>query len=248
MTRALLPPLITFVVVILGLQAATKLLHVPEWLLPPPSRVAASLINDRTELSEAVLRTGLSAVEGFAISAVTGFAIAVLLSSNRWIHRALYPYAIFFQTVPIIAIAPLLVIWFGQGPPTVIASAAIVSVFPVIANTLTGLTSTDPALLDLFRLYGGGWFATLTKLRIPAALPTVMTGMEIAAGLAVIGAIVGEFIGGGGLGRVVGIAIRQQRTDKVFATVFFATLLGAGLVGVVTLLRRLVLRRWTAIP
>ena len=125
-----------------------------------------------------------------------------------------------------------------------IASASIVSVFPVIANTLSGLLRTDPALLDLFKLYGAGRIATLTKLRIPSAMPTVLTGLEIAAGLAVIGAIVGEFIGGSGLGSVIDAAKTQQRTDKVFAAVFLASLLGATLVGTVTLTKKLALLRW----
>src|SRR5213075_2138516 len=131
----------------------------------------------------------------FAGSALFGISIAVFLSSSRGIQRAFFPYAVFFQTVPIVAIAPLLVIWFGYGMRTVIASAFIVSIFPVIANTLTGLLSTDPALRDLFRLYGASPSATLWKLRLPAALPQILTGLRIAGGLAVIGAIVGEFIG-----------------------------------------------------
>ena len=147
-------------------------------------------------------------------------------------QRAFYPYAIFFQIVPIVAIAPLLVIWFGYGARAVVAAAFIVSVFPVIANTLAGLLSVDPALRDLFRLYGASRAATLWKLQLPWALPYVLTGLRIAAGLAVIGAIVGEFVGGGGLGVVVLEAMRQQRTDLVFAAVGYASLLGLALFGV----------------
>ena len=112
-------------------------------------------------------------------------------------QRAFYPYAVFFQTVPIIAIAPLLVIWFGYGMQTVIASAFVVSIFPVIANTLTGILSTDPALARSVPALRGLTRVTLFKLRFPAALPQILTGLRVAAGLAVIGAIVGEFIGGG---------------------------------------------------
>ena len=133
--------------------------------------------------------------------------------------------------MPIIAIAPLLVIWFGYGMRTVIASAFIVSIFPVIANTLNGILSTDPALRDLFRLYGASPAVTLWKLRFPAALPQILTGLRIAGGLAVIGAIVGEFIGGQGLGSVVDVARTQQRTDKVFAAVLLASVLGLALFG-----------------
>ena len=151
------------------------------------------------------------------------------LAASPWIQRAFYPYAIFFQIVPIVAIAPLLVIWFGYGPRAVVAAAAVVSVFPVIANTLAGLLSVDPNLRDLFRLHGASRCATLWKLRLPWALPYLLTGLRIAAGLAVIGAIVGEFVGGGGLGVVVLGAMRQQRTDLVFAAVGYASLLGLAL-------------------
>ena len=117
---------------------------------------------------------------------ILGVAIAVLLSSSRAVQKALYPYAVFFQTVPIVAIAPLLVIWFGYGLQTVIASSFIVSIFPVIANTLTGLISTEPALREMFQLYGASPTVTLFKLRFPAALPQIFTGLRVAAGLAVI--------------------------------------------------------------
>jgi NitT/TauT family transport system permease protein len=154
-------------------------------------------------------------------------------------------YAVFFQTVPIIAIAPLLVIWFGWDR-TVVASAFIVSIFPVIANTLTGLLSTDPALRDLFRLYDAKRLATLLKLRLPFALPHVMTGLRIAAGLAVIGAIVGEFITGSGIGGSIMVSRQQNRVDKVFAGLLLASLLGIVLFTLVNLISRMSLRHWHA--
>jgi NitT/TauT family transport system permease protein len=138
------------------------------------------------------------------------------------------------------------VIWFGYGLRAVVAAAFIVSVFPVIANTLAGLQSVDPALRDLFRLYGASGWARLTKLSLPWALPNILTGLRIAAGLAVIGAIVGEFVGGGGLGVVVLEAMRQQRTDLVFAAVLHAAALGLGLFAAVSFASRTTLRRWHA--
>ena len=152
--RVVLPPIIPFVVVTAGVEVLVRSGVIPSYVLPAPSAVFASVVRDFRELSEATWSTTKASVAGFAASGVVGVLIAVALSSSRWVERAFYPYAIFFQTVPIIAIAPLLVIWFGFDLRTVIASAFIVSVFPVIANTLTGLLSTDPALRDLFRLYG----------------------------------------------------------------------------------------------
>jgi len=244
--KKFLPPLIPLVVVAVAIEAAVRRGALPSYLVPAPSAVLHALFESRGELAGAMAKTSAAAVVGFALSTLTGIAIAVLLSSSRAIQRAFYPYAVFFQTVPIIAIAPLLVIWFGYGMKTVIASAFIVSIFPVIANTLTGLLSTDPALRDLFRLYGASPGVTLFKLRFPAALPQILTGLRVASGLAVIGAIVGEFIGGQGLGSVVDIARTQQRVDKVFAAVLLASALGLALFGLINLISTATLRRWHA--
>jgi NitT/TauT family transport system permease protein len=223
--------------------------HLPEYLLPRPSSVMLALLHSATELSKAALQTALAASTGLLASALIGALMAILLCIHPWIRRAFYPYAVFFQTVPIIAIAPMLVIWFGYGLKAVIASAFIVSVFPIIANTLSGLLSADPALRDLFRLYRASPLKTLVKLRIPSAIPAFLTGLRIASGLAVIGAIVGEFVAdtyqnGGGIGTAVVIAIKEQKTDKVFAAVLMASLLGLIFFALVNLLSHLAMRRW----
>jgi NitT/TauT family transport system permease protein len=246
MVKAILPPLIPFIVITMGIEFLVRSGMVRAYLLPAPSSVFLAIWDNRGELAQAMLKTSASALIGFVLSTLAGVATAVLLSSSRWVQRAFYPYAVFFQTVPIIAIAPLLVIWFGYGMQTVIASAFVVSIFPVIANTLTGILSTDPALRDLFQLYGASPAVTLLKLRFPAALPQILTGLRVASGLAVIGAIVGEFIGGGGLGSVVDVARTQQRIDKVFAAVLLASVLGLALFGLINLISMLTLRRWHA--
>jgi NitT/TauT family transport system permease protein len=242
--RKAIPAAIPFLVVTLALEGLVRAGWIKAFLVPPPSAVFETIWRDWPELFTALAKTSAGAILGFALSAFAGIASAVFLSSSRAIQEAFYPYAVFFQTVPIIAIAPLLVIWFGYGMRTVVASAFIVSIFPVIANTLNGILSTDPALRDLFRLYGASRAVTLWKLRFPAALPQILTGLRIAGGLAVIGAIVGEFIGGQGLGSVIDIARTQQRTDKVFAAVLLASVLGLALFGFINMLSRLVLRRW----
>ena len=242
--RNVIPAAIPFVVVTLSLEWLVRAGWIKAFLVPPPSAVFQTMLADWPELFAALAKTSAGALLGFALSALLGIAIAVFLSSSRAIQEAFYPYAVFFQTVPIIAIAPLLVIWFGYGMRTVVAAAFIVSIFPVIANTLDGILSTDPALRDLFRLYGASPAVTLWKLRVPAALPQILTGLRIAGGLAVIGAIVGEFIGGQGLGSVIDIARTQQRTDKVFAAVLLASALGLFLFGLINVLSRLMLRNW----
>jgi NitT/TauT family transport system permease protein len=246
MKKTLLPPLIPLIVISLLAEFLVREGFVRAFLVPAPSSVLRALIDNRLELVQGLLATSAGALAGFLMSAITGVAIAVLLSSSPGVQKAFYPYAIFFQTVPLIAVAPLLVIWFGFGIRTVIASAFVASVFPVIANTLSGILSTDPNLRDLFKLYGASPLVTLFKLRLPAALPQVFTGLRVSAGLAVIGAIVGEFIAGGGLGSVVEAARTQQRIDKVFAAVLLASLLGLGLFGLINLFSYLALRRWHA--
>jgi NitT/TauT family transport system permease protein len=242
--RKAIPAAIPFLVVTIAFEWLVRAGWIKAFLVPPPSAIFQTMLHDWRELFAALAKTSAGAILGFALSAFFGIAIAVFLSSSRPIQEAFYPYAVFFQTVPIIAIAPLLVIWFGYGMRTVVASAFIVSIFPVIANTLNGILSTDPALRDLFRLYGASPAMTLWKLRFPAALPQILTGLRIAGGLAVIGAIVGEFIGGQGLGSVIDIARTQQRTDKVFAAVLLASVLGLALFGIINIVSRLVLRRW----
>jgi NitT/TauT family transport system permease protein len=207
--------------------------------------VLKSIFNDWFELWRATLDTATASLIGFGLSAAFGCLIAIALSSAAWVQRAFYPYAVFFQTVPIIAIAPLLVIWFGWDR-TVVASAFIVSIFPVIANTLTGLLSTDPALRDLFRLYEAKRLALLFKLRLPFALPHILTGLRIAAGLAIIGAIVGEFITGAGIGGAIMVSRQQNRVDKVFAGLLLASLLGIVLFIVINIISRVALRHWHA--
>ncbi len=242
--RAVMPPLMVFVVVTALFEALIRMEVLWAYVLPTPSSVFLELSNNGA-LWEAAGRTALSAVTALVLSAILGILAAVALSSARWIERAFYPYAVFFQTVPIIAVAPLLVIYLGYGMSTIVASAFIVSLFPVLANTLTGLRSTDPALVDLFKLYGAGRWRTLWKLRLPAALPSILTGLRVAAGLAVIGAIVGELIGGGsGLGDEIEAAKTRQRADIVFAAILLAALLGLALFAIIGLISRRLLRHW----
>jgi NitT/TauT family transport system permease protein len=203
----------------------------------------------RNSLFQGLWGTTRGALGGLGLSLVIGTTAAVAMASAAWVRRALYPYAVFFQTVPIIAIAPMLVIWLDYDLRVVVAASFIASVFPVVANTLTGLRSTDPQLREMFALYGASSLATVFKLRVPSALPSMLTGYRIAGGLAVVGAIVGEFISVGGfdsLGSVIDAARTQQRTDVVFAAVLLASLLGLAIFGAVNLAAHLLLRNWHA--
>ncbi len=242
-------PVVALALLLGSWEIAVRALAIPAFLLPPPSDVARSLVDDRAALFGALLTTTRGAALGFGLSAVLGVAAGVALSASRLLERALYPYTVFLQTVPIVAIAPLLVVWFGPGLRAVAASALIVSIFPVIASTLAGIRGVDPALRDLFKLSRASRFATLTKLELPAALPQILTGLRVASGLAVIGTIVGEFVAGfsegdAGLGITILAAYRQLKTDRLFAAVVLASLLGLVFFGVVGGTGARVLRRW----
>jgi NitT/TauT family transport system permease protein len=246
-----LPPIAVFVGAVALWAAYVRLTDAPPWILPRPGAVLRSLVADRDKLLPSLGWTALAAISGFVVSAIFGILMAVVLSASPLLRRAFYPYTLFFQTVPIVAIAPMLIIWLGFGLEPVAVCAFIVSVFPVIANTLAGLLSTDPALADLFRLYGARPVAALWKLRLPSALPNIFTGLRIAAGLAVIGTVVAEFlvgqiIGTVGLGVRVVSAIKESRTDLAFAAVILASLLGLAMFGAVNVAGHLALRRWHA--
>jgi len=242
----ILPPLVPFLIVLICTQAAVQSGLIADYLVAPPSAVLRALMNEGGELWGGFLDTASSACAGLALSFIFGLSLAIVLSLSNYLRRAFLPYAIFFQTVPVIAIAPLLVIWFGFGKPTVIACSFTVSIFPIIASTLLGLQSTEPALLDIFHLYDASGWDIIWRLRLPFALPQIFSGLRIAAGLAVIGAIVGEFIGGGGLGAVIDAARTRQRIDIVFAAVLISSLLGLSLVGLINFFSWLALRRWHA--
>lgn len=205
---------------------AVKLAWVPNYLLPSPMEVALAIIENWSDFQLALLSTFKSTAIGFLLSALLGFLTALAFVFFPVIKRALLPFAVFFQTVPVIAIAPLLVIWFGFGEPTVRASAFIVSFFPILASTMTGLGNVEPAHIELFKAFGAKRWQTLFLLQIPSSLASVFSGLQISAGLAVIGAIVGEFVAGGGLGGMIDSARTQQRVDLVFAAILLASLLG----------------------
>jgi len=215
---------------------------VASYLLPSPLQIFQTTVELWPEIWAATLGTARSILWGLGFSALTGIAMALVFFAIPLVRRAVLPFCIFFQTVPIIAIAPLLVIWFGFGAPTVRASAFIVSLFPILANTLTGLQETDPHLKELFRLYKPSPWQLVVRLQIPSAIPYILTGIRISAGLAVIGAIVGEFIAGGGLGALIDAARTQQRVDLVFSGVLMSSLLALSLVFAIEALSRLLLR------
>jgi len=229
-----LPPLIALAVGLLLWQGAVVFFKIPRILLPPPTAVLTAAWERSGQLAMATWVTATASVTGFALSLVTGTLIAMLFSQSRWIRSSLFPYAIFLQTVPIVAIAPLVVIWLGEGFAAVVVIAWIVSLFPMITNGTAGMLRVPTSQRELFQLCKATRWQTLRQLQLPAALPNLVTGARIASGLSVLGAIVGEYFAGAGakragLGYLIFAAKDQFALDTLFAAVLLCTLLGVAM-------------------
>jgi len=245
------PPALIVGVCLVAWQGAVWILGIPEYLLPSPIQVGTALGFESERLLFATGRTAGSMLAGFGLSALLGIVLGSVLATVPLARRGIYPLTLLLQMVPVVAIAPMLVIWFGYGAPSVIAAACVVSIFPVIAGTLDGLQSVDPGLRELFGIHRASRVRTWWLLGLPSSLPNIFTGLRVAAGLAVIGAVVGEFVGAYGgtrapLGAVIISALKQNRADVVFAAIVLASVLGFALFGVVNLLGWVCLRRWHA--
>lgn len=243
------PPLIALVVLVVVWASVVRIFDVKSYFLPAPGEVLAAAWRIRSELFGAVCLTGCAAISGFVLSLSIGCVIAMIFSQSAYVRLGCFPYAVLLQTVPIVAIAPLVINWNGAGLQSVILISFVVSLFPIIANVTAGLTSVDSQLIELFRLGEATWWQEATKLRIPHAVADLVTGARTSAGLAVIGAIVGEFFTGNttsqhGLGFLIPQRIHWLKTDEAFAAVAMATMLGVGMFGSVGLLRSTVLARW----
>lgn len=221
-----LPALIFFILLVIGLELCVRTGLIEGSLIPAPSTVFQTLLEMKADFGDAFRSTFTNVLVGWLLSAFLGMILAFLFSLSSLVKRAVLPFAVFFQTVPIIAIAPLLVIYFGFGSSTVIAASFIVSLFPVIASTLVGLESPTSGQLDLFRIYHASPLQVLLKLRLPSAYPYVYSGLKISAGLSIVGVIAGEFVAGGGLGALIDAARTQQRVDIVFAAIVLLSLMG----------------------
>lgn len=241
--KRIAPAIFAFIILTLGLEVIVQSGFVVETLIPAPTQIVKTLIELHSDFQTALLETLRNTLAGLFLSIVIGNLIAFLFSLSDLLKRAILPFAVFFQTVPIIAIAPLLVIYFGFGAPTVIVSSFIVSIFPIIANTLAGLESTTSQQNDLFKIYQASRFQTLWKLKLPNAYPYILSGLKIAIGLSIIGSIAGEFVAGGGLGAMIDAARTQQRVDIVFAALLLLSLLGIILIGLLNLMNRMILAK-----
>jgi NitT/TauT family transport system permease protein len=202
------------------------------FLLPPPHAVVRVGFLDRANLAELTRALALSAqvaLTGLAIAAALGVGLAVLMSQARWLERSLYPYAVVLQTIPVLALVPLLGFWFGFGFGSRVLVCVLVAIFPIIANTLFGLRSANRNLHDLFTLHRAGRLTRLVRLQLPTALPAMLTGLRVSAGLSVIGAIVGDFFfkqGQPGIGVLIDLYRQRLQSEQLFAAVLLASSFG----------------------
>lgn len=244
----ILLPAVTLLIGLALWEAVVFVNGIPPYVLPAPTLVAQTLFDDWQPLWASLLVTLGTTIQGLLLAFGGGVALAILFNQSRLVEYAFYPYAVILQVTPVIAIAPLLLIYLPQ-PLAVLACAWIVAFFPVLANTTLGLRSVDHNLVDLFTLYGASRLQTLVRLKLPAALPYMLEGLKIAGGLALIGAVVAEIAAGSagaGSGLAYRIAESGYRLDipRMFAALILLSVAGVVVFAALSLLSYLVLRRW----
>ena len=245
----LVAPVLVGLVVLLLWQGLVTWYEVPVYLVPSPLLILQTLIRDWGLLAGSLLVTLRIALLALLLALVLGISVAFLFVQSRAIEASLFPYAILLQVTPVVAIAPLIIIWVKDPTLALVMCATIVALFPIISNTAQGLRSVDPELADLFRLNSATRLQTLLRLRIPSALPYFFAGVKVSSGLALIGAVVAEFVAGTG-GTASGLAYQillaglQLDIPRLFAALLLITAAGVLLFLAVSLLARMALRGW----
>ncbi len=244
----ILLPVVVFAVAVSLWEWLVKANDIPPYILPAPSAIAATLVKDWGTLSTSLLVTLRTMGLALALATAGGVLLAVIFAQSRLIERSLYPFAVILQVTPILAVAPLLLVYLDAGTAMLVC-AFIVAFFPILSNTTLGLASTDPHLRDLFKLYGAGRWRELLLLRVPSALPYFLGGLRIGGGLALIGAVVAE-IAAGSAGQGSGLAYRivesgyRLNIPRMFAALILISATGILVYTTLALLSHLLLRRW----
>ncbi|MGI6380478.1 MAG: ABC transporter permease [Anaerolineae bacterium] len=229
-------------------QLAVQIWQIQPWLLPSPLAILVAGWDARGLLADHVLQTGLETLLGFGLALAVGVGLALALDASAWIRKALYPLLVVSQTVPVVAIAPLLIIWFGYGIWPKVLVVGLVCFFPIVVSTLDGLRSADPDLIALVRTMGASPGQVFAKVRWPGALPGLFSGIKIGITYSVVGAIIGEWVGASrGLGVFMIRATNAFRTDWVFASILVVALLSLALFAIVQATERVVLRWYYAV-
>ena len=243
-------PVLMLAFVLLAWDLVVRLFAIPPYVLPGPGLVLATLIADAGLLWQSLLVTLAITFEGFLLAAFGGIALAIAFNQWRLVEYSFYPYAVILQVTPVVAIAPLLLIWIGYDnvSEVLVVLAWIIAFFTVLSNTITGLRSADHNLIDLMKLYGASRWQVLWRLQLPGAMPYILTGMKISGGLALIGAVTAEFVAGSGtdlgLGWVITLANRNLDTAQEFAALALLSILGIAILFAMTALEWALLHRW----
>jgi NitT/TauT family transport system permease protein len=248
----IVPPLLVLLLVLgLWILASEVLITSSKrFLLPPPWAVVDVGFLDahnRAEILGGLWLTTQAAMLGLALAIVIGMALAIAMSQASWVERSLFPYAVVLQTLPILALVPLIGFAIGYNFPSRVLVVVLIALFPVITNTLFGLLSVDQSHHDLFTLHKASRFTRMVKLQLPAALPAIFTGFRIAAGQAVIGAVVGDFFfkqGDPGIGVLIDLYASQLESERLYASVIVASLLGIVVFVLVGFINQRVVGRW----
>jgi len=240
--KRFLPAVIFIALVLVVWEGGIRLFHVSEYLLPAPSVILTRLFEIRGVLLVHTSITALESALGFALGTVFGILLSIVFVHSRTLEMGVYPYAIALKTVPIVAIAPLLIVWFGNGILPKVIVSAIISFFPVVVNATKGLRNVDPEAFDLFDSMSASRRQIFFKLRVPSSLPYLFAALKISSTLAVIGAIVGEFSGADrGLGFFIMISSHRLETVDMFVGILLSSLLGILFFYSVVLIERLVI-------
>lgn len=249
MTARIVAPLLMGLFMLALWEGLVRAMAIPPYILPGPILVAKTLVSEWGTLWPALVVTLSITLQALLAAVVVGVLLALLFSLSRWIELSLFPYAIILQVTPIVAIAPLIIAWVDDVNVSLLICAWLVAFFPILSNTVLGLRSVDRNLLDLFELYGSSRWRTLIDLRLPAALPYFLGGLRISGGLALIGAVVAEFVAGSG-GRESGLAYRilesgyQLKIPRMFAALVLISAAGIAIYLLLSLVSHLLLRRW----
>ena len=242
-TGRIMPPAVLLAVILAAWEVGVRAFGIPFYILPAPSRIAGVLVSDRALLLGEAAVTLAEVMLGFAVAFVVGISLALLIFASRTVERAVYPLIIATQTIPVFAIAPLLVVWFGYGMLSKVVMAALIVFFPIVVNTVDGLRAADPDIVNLLLILGATPGQVLRRVRVPAALPFVFSGTRIAIATSVIGAVIGEWVGSTqGLGYLMIHANAQLHVDLVFAVIVYLSVLATALFWTVSLVE------WVALP
>ena len=245
----IIAPVVIGIVMLAAWEAVVRIKGIPHYILPGPLLIAQTLWSDWGTLSESLWIT-LRITFAALIAAITvGVSLAIIFTQSKWLEKSLFPYAVILQVTPVVSIAPLIIIWVGDINLSLLICAWIVAFFPILSNTILGLNSADHNLINLFQLYRASRWQTLRYLRLPAALPYFLGGLKISGGLALIGAVVAEFVAGTG-GAATGLAYQilmagyQLNIPRMFAALLLISLSGIAIFFLTSWISYLLLRHW----